>query len=330
MGEGTAGPVVVAAADPATGVTSARPRAGGRRSRGGGPQPYDFRRPTKFSREHARTLQIVFETFARQHATVLTTTLRAVTSINLVSIEQLTYDEYVSSLSNPTVMCVLGVEPLPGAGIYEFSLGNAMTAIDHLLGGSGGTEQPARPLSDIETALLRGLVERSLNELRYAFESVVRLEPQLGAIEYNPQFAQAASAGDTVLVVSFEQKIGADECIATLCLPFNALSARLEAAASQQVTSERERLARESARVAVRRRLAEVPVEVAVRFAPVRLTSAELARLSVGDVLPLRHALSAPLAVTAADVVFAHAVPGSQGKRLACLVVDPPNEENRR
>ena len=312
------------------GGAPARPRTGGRRSRGGGPLPYDFRRPTKLSREHARSLQIVLETFARQHATVLTTTLRAVTSISLVSIEQLTYDEYISSLGNPTVMCILSVEPLTGVGIYELSMSNAMTAIDHLLGGAGGGEQPARTLSEIETALLRGLIDRAMGELRYAFDPIVRLEPQLAMIEYNPQFAQAASAADMVLVASFEQKIGTDACISTLCLPFNSVFSRLESAAGQVVTSERERAARESAQRLLGQRLAEVPVEVAVRFAPARLSSRELADLAVGDVLPLRHNLSAPLAVTAADVVFAHAVPGSQGKRLACLVVDPPQEETPR
>lgn len=307
------------------GGAAARPA--GRRSRGVGPVAYDFRRPTKLSREHARSLQIVFETFARQYATVLTTTLRAVTSINLVSIEQLTYDEYVSSLANPTVMCILSVEPLQGVGIYEFSLSNAMTALDHLLGGSGSTDQPTRPLSDIETALLRGLVDRALGELRYAFESIVRLEPQLMMLEYNPQFAQAASPADMVLVASFEQKIGGDECIATLCLPFTSTFTRLENAAGQGITSDRERLARAAARRAISARLEEVRVEVGVRFASAQLSSSQLAELAVGDVLPLRHALAAPLAVTAADVVFAHAVPGSQGKRLACLVVDPPQEE---
>ncbi len=303
--------------------------ARGRSRRGDGPQRYDFRRPTKLSREHARTLQIICETFARQYTTVLTTTLRVVASVGLLSIEQQTYDEYVSTMNNPTYMGILTVEPLPGAGVFELSLSTAMAAVDHLLGGPGGSSQPERPLSDIESALMRGLVDRALRELRYALEPVVHLEPELVSVEYNPQFAQAAAPTDLVLVASFELRIGEAECIATICLPFNPLFAKLEAAAGQNVTSERERAAREAARRTIARRLTEVPVDVAVRFASSRLSSAQLADLEVGDVLPMRHAVSAPLAVTAADVTFAHAVPGTQGKRLACLVVDPPEEETR-
>ena len=35
-----------------------------------GPQPYDFRRPIKLSREHVRMLQIVFETLLRRFPTL--------------------------------------------------------------------------------------------------------------------------------------------------------------------------------------------------------------------------------------------------------------------
>ena len=309
----------------ASATAPARPQRGrvGRRSRGG-PQPYDFRRPTKLSREHNRALQIVFETFARQTTTLLTTTLRVVAQVNLASIEQLTYDEYISTLVNPTLMAVISAEPLNGAGVLEIPLGTTMTAVDHMLGGPGGSDQPQRPLSDIETGLVRGLVERMLGELRYAFEPIALLEPKIQSIEYNPQFAQVASASDMVLVASFDMKLGDTECVATVCLPFNPVFGRLEAVTGQVVTSERERRIRESAGRAVASRLEDVHVDVAVRFSPVQVRPTELLALTVGDVLPLAHAVTSPLAVTAAEVTFAYAVPGAQGKRLACLVVDSP------
>src|SRR5690242_9711781 len=94
-------------------------RASGRMSRrkSAGPEAYDFRRPTKLSREHIRTLQIAYETFARHYATLLTTSLRAVSQVSLLSIEQLTYDEYMSALNNPTIMALVNLEPLPGTAI---------------------------------------------------------------------------------------------------------------------------------------------------------------------------------------------------------------------
>jgi flagellar motor switch protein FliM len=299
----------------------------GRRSRGGGPQPYDFRRPTKLSREQVRTLQMAYETFGRQWSTLLTSTLRVVCQANLLSIEQITYDEYVSGLGNPTCMGMLSIDPLPGVGILEVSMSSAMSWIDHLLGGPGSKVQPQRPLTDIEMMLLRGLLERTLHELRYACEPIAKFQPRLNALEYNPQFAQAAPASAMVIVASFDLRVGEDECVATLCLPYTSLSPHLEAASGRSASSERERIARDNAARAMREGLQSVPVDVAVRFTPVQLTPTDILGLSVGDVLPLGHPTARPLSVTAADVVFAHAVPGAQGKRLACLVVTPPEEE---
>lgn len=297
-----------------------------RRAASKGPELYDFRRPAKLSREHVRTLQLVFETFARQYTTLLTSTLRAVAQVSLVSIEQQTYDEYVEQLANPTLMVTLTVDPLPGAGALEMSVGSAMACVDYLLGGTGAEGQPERPLSDIESVLLKGLLERILGELRYAFEGLVKLDPKVLGFEYNPQFAQIASPSDLVLVVSFDMKVGGVETVSTLCLPFAPTLAVLEAASGNTLSTERERRAREAAAATVAARMGDVPVDVSVRFDSTVTRPEDLADLQVGDVVTLRHPTAHPLTVRSADVVFAHATPGAAGKRLAVLVVDPPPE----
>jgi flagellar motor switch protein FliM len=50
----------------------------------------------------------------------------------------------------------------------------------------------------------------------------------------------------------------------------------------------------------------------------------DIVDLRPGDVVPLGHPTSLPLEVTVNETVFAHAVPGNQGARLACLVVPSP------
>src|SRR3954468_15436316 len=102
-----------------------------RRGQGGGPTAYDFRRPVKLSREHVRTLQTAFETYARSCGTLLTTRLRVVSSVTLAAVEQLNYDEYVASLNNPTVIAVVALDPLDGAVLLEMASSACMTAIDH-------------------------------------------------------------------------------------------------------------------------------------------------------------------------------------------------------
>jgi flagellar motor switch protein FliM len=299
-----------------------------RRGQSGGPAPYDFRRPIKLSREHVRTLQIAFETYARSCGTLLTTRLRTVSSVTLASIEQLTYEEYVASLGNPTVIAVVTLDPLPGTVLMEMASSAVMTAIDHMLGGPGGP-QPQRPLTEVEMPLLRGLMDRMLGELRYGFETLVDLAPALKEIEYNAQFLRSHQPGDAVVVATFDMKIGAEECVASICLPFNTILpvlSRTEAV----VLSDSERASRDLALRNLTAGLSAAPIDVAVRFQPIRMRTDDIVDLRPGDVVPLGHATSRPLDVTVNETVFAHAVPGNQGARLACLVVPSPKETSSK
>ncbi|WP_305784860.1 flagellar motor switch protein FliM [Symbioplanes lichenis] len=312
-------------------MTSSPTRSPGKMSRrgaGAGPTSYDFRKPIKLSREHVRTLQIAFETYARSCGTLFTTRLRVVSSVSLVSIEQLNYDEYVASLSNPTVIAVVSIDPLPGTVLMEMASSAVMTAIDHMLGGPGGP-QPERPLTEVEMPLLRGLLERMLGELRYGFETLVDIHPKLKDIEYNAQFLRAHQPGDAVVVATFEMKIGSEECAATLCVPFNTVLPVLEKQEQIELTPQ-ERMVRDTSLRNLTAGLSAAPIDVAVRFQPIRMRTDDIVDLRPGDVVPLGHPTSVPLEVTVNETVFAHAVPGNQGARLACLVVPSPKEEERR
>ena len=311
-------------------MTTSPTRAPGKMSRRGntGPTTYDFRKPIKLSREHIRTLQIAFETYARSCGTLFTTRLRVVSSVSLVSIEQLNYDEYIGSLANPTVIAVVSIDPLPGTVLVEVSSSAVMTAIDHMLGGPGGA-QPERPLTEVEMPLLRGLLERMLGELRYGFEQLVDISPKLKEIEYNAQFLRAHQPGDAVVIASFEMKIGTEECVASICLPFSTILPVLEKQETIELTPA-ERMVRDSSLRNLTAGLSAAPIDVAVRFQPIRMRTDDIVDLLPGDVVPLAHPTSVPLEVTVNETVFAHAVPGNQGARLACLVVPSPKEEKRR
>ena len=292
--------------------------------RGSGPTPYDFRRPIKLSREHVRSLQICFETYARSCGNLLTTRLRVISSVTLASIEQLNYDEYVASLSTPTVIATVALDPLTGTVLVEMASSTVMTAIDHMLGGPGGP-QPERPLTEVEMPLLRGLLDRMLGELRYGFATLVELAPKLREIEYNAQFLRALQPSDAVVVASFEMKIGTEECVASICLPFNTILPVLERQEQIELTTA-ERMMREGAARSLTAGLSAAPIDVAVRFQPIRMRTDDIVDLRPGDVVPLGHPTSVPLEVTVNEIVFAHAVPGNQGARLACLVVPSPTE----
>jgi flagellar motor switch protein FliM len=288
---------------------------------------YDFRRPTKLAREDTRALQMSYETFGRRLTTQLTSGLRQLCHFGLVAIEQQTYEEYIGGLAHTTLLSVLNIAPLPGTALLEFSVPTALACVDYLLGGPGG-EQPTRTLTDIETTVLKGLIDQMLGVLRYAMETSTGLEPVLDSIEYNPQFVQAASSTDTVVVGSFEMRIGNQVCLATLCIPYASIAARLQAGRDRRPSTPSEVQAQQEAAVRLRAGLGGAPIPVTVSFDPVQLTPSQLVALVPGDVVRLNHRVTTPLAVEAGGTTFAHALAGRQGTRLAGLVVDTPKEKS--
>ncbi len=275
-----------------------------------------------------RAFQIVHETFARQLSTVLATTLRAGASCSFGKVEQLTYDEYVRSLPNPSYMVILSLNPLPGAALMQFPLPITFAAIDRLLGGNAESASPKRPLTEIEQNLMRSVVDRAMRELEYAYETLVRVESEIVQQEFNPQFAQIAAPSDMVLVVSFELRIGDKNGVATICVPFSTMAPVLESLASQSLFQDQRgedpAIWQQKLEVA----LSNVPVEARVRFNSVALTSSEIVALAVGDVVPLNHGIDEPVTVTIDNVHCYDAVTGRRGKHLAALIVDVGSEQD--
>lgn len=307
-------------------VSLPAPARARRRSGTSEPVPYDFRRPIQLSREHSRFLQLGYDGFARQATTVFTSSLRTVCQVTLVSIEQRSYAEYVDSLDASTYLTMFSADPIPGLCVLEIPLSATMSCVDHMLGGPGNPDQPQRPLTDIESGVIGGLIERLLGELRYSLEGTVALDPVITGIEYSPQFAQVAGAADVMVVTTFDLRVDEAGSRMTICLPFSGLMPHLATAAAPAPASDRERAKRAHAAELLSARFETVPLEVAVRFRPTRLGPDALSALQPGDVLRLSHPAAAPLDVTVDDTTFAHATPGAQGQRLAALIVGTRKE----
>ncbi|WP_432546527.1 flagellar motor switch protein FliM [Kineococcus sp. SYSU DK004] len=304
-------------------------RTGGRRSRRRGvPVPYDFRRPTKLSRQHARVLEITYEAFCRQWATLLSSTLRTTVQVELDGIQQYSYDEYAAELPMPTVMAVVDPEPLVGAGVLHVDTPLLLSCVERMLGGAGKPGQPQRVLTDIEAVLAKGLLERTLVELAASLTSIVDLKPRLTSLEQNPQFAQAAAATDVMIVAAFHLQVEQASGTATLAMPLDPLSAALSAA-ELRVASPEELRVRRLMRDRLDDHLEHIPVDVSVRFTAAQMRPDEILALVPGDVIRLPHTADTPLEVVASDVHVASAVAGSRGQRLACLIVPTPEESSR-
>ena len=73
---------------------------------------YDFARPAKFSKEHLRTLEIIFEHFGRLLSTTLPAYLRKAVQVEVMNSEAVAYSEFSNALANPVILGVVNFSPL--------------------------------------------------------------------------------------------------------------------------------------------------------------------------------------------------------------------------
>ncbi|WP_255596020.1 FliM/FliN family flagellar motor switch protein [Cellulomonas sp. C5510] len=286
------------------------------------PEPYDFRRPMTMAREHARVLEMAFETFARQWGNQLTARLRAMAQVTLDGLSLTSYDEYVRTLPGTTAMMLCTIEQTRQTAVVQVPVSTTMVWIDFLLGGPGsGDPREDRELTEIELTLLRGVMQAALGDLGYAFSALAPLDVTFRAVQYNPQFVQAVPASDAVLVATFQMRVGEREDLATVMFPAELLLGAVRQADGTNGRSLEDQRAHEVALADLETAVEDVPVEVAVRFAPVVVRPRDVVGLAVGDVVPLSHPSSQPLDVVVDGVVLARAAAGNNGSRLACMVV---------
>ena len=134
---------------------------------------YDFKRPDKFSKDQIRTVQMMHETFARLTTTALSAKLRAMVAVHVTSVDQLTYEEFIRSIPNPTTLALINMDPLKGSSTLEIDPNMTFTIIDRLFGGSGENYKLSRELTDIELSVIEGVVVQVLGNLREAWSTVI-------------------------------------------------------------------------------------------------------------------------------------------------------------
>lgn len=192
---------------------------------------YDFRRPDKFSTDQLRTIQVIHEVFARLTISSLSNSLNDIVGVHIGFVGQLTYEEFVRSVPNPSTFAVISLDPLPGSAVIEIDPSVSFETIRMLFGGLTSRDSKtdilnnkfSRSLTDIELSVMEGIIVRMLSGLREAWSSIIDMRPRLSHIETNPQFVSIAAPTDMVLLMGLETRIGNVESMMNLCIPYETL-----------------------------------------------------------------------------------------------------------
>ncbi|MFP4561791.1 MAG: flagellar motor switch protein FliM [Spirochaetia bacterium] len=282
---------------------------------------YDFKRPDKFSKEQIRTVSIMHETFARLTTTSLSAQLRSLVHVHVASVDQLTYEEFIRSIPNPTTLAVINMDPLKGSAVLEIDPSVTFSIIDRLFGGKGEGTKVTRDLSDIEQSVMEGIIVRILGNMREAWSQVIDLRPRLGQIETNPQFAQIVPPTEMVVLVTLETKVGEVEGMMNFCIPYLTIEPIISKLSAQYwYSSVRRGTTTENLNI-LRDRLASIEVKVAAEIGRMDLTVRDVLRLSAGDVIRLSNTrIGDPMVLKVGNKPKFLCRPGVVGNKLSVKI----------
>ena len=180
---------------------------------------YDFHRADRISQDQMRSLHLLHDYFGRNFASSLSAYLRAFVDVNLISIDQVPYSDFLKLLPDPTLFSSIGMRPLDSNMALELNPSLVFPMIDMLLGGPGNTPLGERNLTEIELNIIEGVIKLAMRDLKEAWRPIMDLEFYLDGMGSKPQMFQIVSPGETVVAVGLEIKVGENSGMMNICIP---------------------------------------------------------------------------------------------------------------
>lgn len=289
-------------------------------------KPYDFKHPNRVSKDQLRVIHMIQENFARVYGTTLSGFLRTIVEIEVVSVDQVSYGEFIRSLPSPTSLDIFSLSPLEGRGILQLDLSIVFIMLDRLLGGPGEPIDKTRELTDVEEVVYNKVVSRALNDFKEVWSHIIEMNPKLEGREYNPQFAQIVSPNEMTVLITLEVKIGKASGIMNICIPYIVLEPVIPKLSAQYWFSTGKKSGVEDLAI-VKRSVNFIRLPVVVYLGNAVLTVRELLHLKLGDIIRLDTSADASLLIKVGGVPKFYAKPGLRGKKIALMITSKIEEK---
>ena len=281
---------------------------------------YDFKRPTKFSKEHLRTLEMIYEHYGRLLSTNLPVYLRKSVQVTVASSETVIFSEFTNALSNPVILGIVNFQPLNGTIIIELASQLGFAMIDRMLGGTGNPLEKNRDFTEIEMTIVEKMMVVCMQLMREPWRNVVDLNPVMERIETNSQFAQVIAPNDMVAIVTLNVKIGDVEGFMNICLPFFTLESVMDKLNTKFWYANMQKQNEEDFEEYIEALIKRVDVPIKAVLGKAQISVNDFVNLQVGDIIRLNSGVDDDLKVYVGNLEKFTALPGSNKDRYAVRV----------
>jgi flagellar motor switch protein FliM len=288
---------------------------------------YDFARPSKFSKEHLRTLEIIFEHYGRLLSTNLPAYLRKNVQVEVMNAEAVTYSEFSNALSNPVLLGIVNFAPLQGNIIIEMATNLGYAFVDRMLGGRGEPLDKMRDFSEIELLIIERILVVCVNLLEEPWQNVLEIHPRLDRIETNSQYAQIISPSEMIALVTINIKVGDVEGLMNVCLPYLTLEDVIDKLNTKYWYANMQAQDQTDYTDTIEGLIKRAPIPVKAVLGNSAISVNDFAMLQPGDIIRLDRKVEDELDIYVGNIRKFTALPGSSGDRYAVRVTSVLREE---
>lgn len=288
---------------------------------------YNFRRPDKFSKDNLRALRDIHREFSKAISLVLSGYLRMRVEIEIVSVDQLTYEEFVRSMPSPISVGVFEFEPLSGQVLLGISFEVISCIVNRMLGGVGNIENQTRELTDIEKALAKKVINIIIKSLEDSWNTIIPVTGKFISLDDNYQSIQIATAGEIVALLTFEVQIsGKHFGLFSLCFPYPVLETVLGHLSTQHIFQTKGLVASNDERLKMISKINTSNVDLRVQFGQCSITLDDFLQLSEGDIIKLDNKVQDDLIVKVNGEKKFFARPGTLKDKICVKITDVYDE----
>ncbi|MDE6851955.1 MAG: flagellar motor switch protein FliM [Lachnospiraceae bacterium] len=288
---------------------------------------YNFARPSKFSKDHLRTLEIIFENYGRLLSTHMPAYLRKNVQVEVMNAEANAYSEFSNALSNPVLLGVVDFAPLEGNVILELASNLGFAIVDRLLGGGGEPLEKSREFTEIELIIIERVLEVFTDLLVDPWGSVVEIEPKLERIETNSQFAQFISPTEMTAIVTMNITVGDVEGLMNICIPYSCVENVIDKLNTKYWYASMREKDDESYQEVIERLIDHAKVPVRALLGRSWISVNDFMNIQIGDIIKLDTKIEDELEVYTGNIKKFHALPGATSDSYAIRVTSVIREE---
>ena len=288
---------------------------------------YDFKRPAKFSKEHLRTLEIIFEHYGRLLSTNLPVYVRKNVQVSVVNSEALTFSEFTNSLANPVLLGIVNFAPLNGNIMVELASNLGYAIIDRMLGGQGLPLEKSREFSDIELTIIEKIMVVCVRLFREPWKNVLEISPVMERLETNPQFAQIIAPTDMISIVTLNIKMGDVEGLMNICLPYFTLESIMDRLNTRYWYANMQDKGDERFDDQIEGMIRRVDVPIKAVLGQSNISVSDFVNLQVGDIIRLDTRVEDELQIYVGNIHKFTALPGSSKDSYAVRITSIIREE---